>query len=130
MEQIERQGEVVPRVIETVSLKRCPYCHDALNQRQNWYCQGCSTEHHFECAAIHKGCAVFGCHYQGRGPSMFFSEIQINSAQEWTVLRRVLSVLWLLFVTVFFVGFAHFIQWLLETPTEFSIAELVIISVH
>lgn len=118
------------RLVECESSRRCPYCHDGLGQRQNWRCQGCSTEHHFECAAIHKGCAVFGCLHQGRGPSLFFSEIQLERSREWTLARRVATTLWLITVSLGFIGFYLFVQWLLDTPTEYSIAELVIFSVH
>lgn len=130
MEQSLQAQEPLANVQETVSAKRCPYCHDDLWQKQNWRCRGCLTEHHTECAAIHKGCAVYGCRYQGRRPALFFSEVELPSSQEWTIAQRLVTCIWLFIVSMGMAGFYFFIQWLLETPTEFSIAELVIISVH
>lgn len=125
-----RAEQRLTRVVESESLKRCPYCHDALGERQPWRCQACATEHHFECASIHKGCAVYGCGRQGRGPSAFFSDLSTSTLEEWTPARKLATAIWLSVVLCGAIGFVFFIQWLLETPTEFTIAELVIISVR
>jgi hypothetical protein len=118
------------RVVKVgVSTRRCPYCHDSLSERELWDCPGCEASHHDECSRIHGGCAVYGCRDSSRRVVPFYSDSLLDQDEGWTWKQRVLYGLWFLFVAGLMLGFTAFIQWLLETPTEFSVAELVIISV-
>jgi hypothetical protein len=53
----------------------------------------------------------------------------IESKAPWAWSHYILAALWFIFLSLTFIGFTLFIHWLLDTPTEFSVAELVIISV-
>lgn len=62
----------------------CPWCHDDLESEQGRadirICESCRTPTHEECAALHGGCPILGCHSALERPLCFACEEPLASA--------------------------------------------------
>lgn len=62
-----RVGPVQVTARAAPEARRCPYCHDGLEDDDVTPCPGCAAPHHAECLEIHGGCSAFGCQRPLRG---------------------------------------------------------------
>ncbi len=56
-----RVGPVQVTARPAPEARRCPYCHDGLDEDDVTPCPGCAAPHHAECLEIHGGCSAYGC---------------------------------------------------------------------